>query len=121
MSVFGPSDAPCGVFSPSLCGGGTQAQLTFVRSTSTQNSAGEILLSFSTVGTWSLDLQPQPAGIQRLVHGIVKEVEYLAFIPGNPDIRELDRCYVCGSQMEVTQAAHYGFEHVEISLTHIGR
>lgn len=120
MSVFHADDAPCGVFG-AVAGTGLNARLVFARSTPYQTSAGEVLVSFSTVGAWTLELQPQPAGIQRLVHGVVKEVIYRAFIPGNPDIRELDRCYVSGVQLEVTQAAHYGMEHCEIDLTYIGR
>ena len=120
MSVFGADDAPCGVFG-AVAGTGLHQRLTFVRGVPYQTSSGEMIVSFTTIGSWTLELQPQPAGVQRLVHGIVKEVIFRAFIPGNPDIRELDRCSVSGVQLEVTQAAHYGQEHVEIDLTYVGR
>ena len=120
MSIFDADDAPCGVFGM-VAGTGLNQAITFMRSTTYQNSAGEVLVSFGNVGRYVLELQPQPAGVQRLVHGIVRDVVYRAFIMGNPDIRELDRCMLSGVQLEVTQAAHYGTEHAEIDLTYIGR
>lgn len=120
MSVFRADDAPCGVFG-AIDGAGLNQRIVFARAIATQNSAGEVLLSFSTIGSWVAELQPLPAGIQRLVHGIVKEIAYRAFLAGNADIRELDRCYISGAQLEVTQAAHYGYEHMEIDLVHLGR
>ena len=120
MGVFDADDAPCGVFG-AVDGMGTTITLPFVRGVSFQNSAAETLVSFSTIGTFTIDLQPLPAGIQRLVHGIVRDVAYRAFAPGNPDIRELDRTMISGVQVEVAQAAHYGTEHVELDFVHIGR
>ncbi len=120
MSVFRTDDAPCGVFGP-VAGTGLNQRVTFARALPYQTSAGEVLVSFSVIGSWVVELQPLPAGVQRLVHGIVKDVVYRAFLPGNPDIRELDRCYVSDVQLEVTQAAHYGQEHCEIDLVYVGR
>ena len=120
MSVFDADDAPCGVFG-AVAGTGLNTRIVFARATPYQTSSGEMLVSFSRIGAWTLELQPQPAGIQRLVHGIVKDVVYRAFLPGNPDIRELDRCSIAGAQLEVTQVAHYGNQHVEIDLTFVGR
>lgn len=120
MSIFATDDAPCGVFG-AVAGTGLNQRLAFARAMPYQTSAGEVLVSFSTVGAYTVELQPQPAGVQRLVHGIVKDVVYRAFLVGNPDIRELDRCYISGVQLEVTQAAHYGTEHCEVDLGYVGR
>ena len=120
MSIFQTGDAPCGVFR-ALDGFGTQQSIAFVRAQTSQNSAGDTLLSFIDIGTFSMDLQPLPSEIKREIGGIVVQMSHRAIVPGKPDIQELDRCFVDGWQLEVVQAAHYGEEHTELDFREVGR
>src|ERR1700675_1163952 len=112
--------APCPLFA-SPEGLSDWQTLSFQRSTKEQNSAGELLLSFSAVGSVLGELQPQPAGVTRVIHGVVLEVAYRFFVQGVPDIRELDRTTIDGAQLEVVTAAQWGQEHMEIDLKHLAR
>ena len=112
--------APCPLFAVPD-GMMTQQSLVFQRSTHDQTSAGEVVLSFANVGTFSVDLQPMPAGIVRVLHGVVYEVAYRMFLYNNPDIRDGDRCTVSSQQLEIITTARYGVEHVEADLRFIGR
>lgn len=99
----------------------TQQSLVFQRATRDQTSAGELVLSFANVATFSIDLQPMPAGTTRLIHGVVHEVAYRMFLYNNPDIRDGDRCTISAQQLEIITTARYGVEHVEADLKYIGR
>ena len=118
-SLFQLTD-PCPLFAPQP-GMGTQQSLVFQRATQGQTSAGEVVLSFATAGTFSVDLQPMPAGIVRILHGVVYEVAYRMFLFNNPDIRDGDRCTISAQQLEIITTARYGVEHVEADLRFIGR
>ena len=120
MSSLFALRAPCPLFGPS-CDAGDWQTLSFQRSTKEQNSAGELLLSFAAVGSVLGELQPRPAGVVRVIHGVVLEVAYTFFVQGAPDIRELDRTTVDGAQLEVVTAAAWGEEHMEVDLKHLGR
>lgn len=117
-SVFGPSDAPCGVFAPQ---GGTLMALEFFRQTPAQNSAGDTYLSFTSIGTVTLDVQPLPSKLVREIAGMVVEISHLCLGQGFVSLLERDRTMIYGAQVEVVQAAHYGLEHTEISLKDVAR
>ena len=129
-SIFnmGEQDLGC-IFAPTP-GYGADQYLSFVRSTLrlnnalTQprlNSAGESSLSFSPSGTFLVNLQPKPTGFLRLVQGQVVQLAYVAFVTGNADIRETDRCSVSGKRLECTNVLHYGTESTEVELVQLGR
>lgn len=112
--------APCPLFA-SQDGMSDWQTITFQRATRSQTSAGEIVLSYTTVGNFLGELQPQPAGITRAIHGIVLEVAYKFFVQGTPDIQELDRTTIAGDQVEVVTASQWGKEHMEIDLRYMAR
>lgn len=122
-SIFQLS-APCTIFAPDLCTGGTQQAILFARSLpkiEDQNSAGEVVLSFASIGTFTGDYQAQGGTYPRLMHGTVVQVDALFFVMGNPDLRVADRCTVSGARLEIISTQQFGFEHCEISLRHLGR
>ena len=118
MSVFSPSDAPCGVFAPQ---GGTLRTLEFFRQTPSQNSAGDTYLSFTSIGTFTLDMQPLPSKILRQVGGMVVEIATMGLGMGFVPLQARDRTYLDGAQVEVVQPTHYGQEHTEISFKDVAR
>ena len=112
---------PCDLFAPQD-GLSDWQTLTFQRATRTQTNAGEIVMSYAVIGNFLGELQPQPAGLARVIHGIVLEVAYRFFVDGAPDIEELDRVVLDeGDQLEVVTTAQWGEEHCEVDLKHIGR
>lgn len=128
MSIFSPTDGPCGIFSPEFCGMGTQQVVTFLRSVAlvqhrapTQTAAGEVLLSFVEIGTFLLDTQPAPAGYSRMAQGILVKVDMFMYGVGFVPVQEGDRCTLSAVRLEVTNALHWGQEHTEIELQHLGR
>lgn len=128
MSIFSPNDGPCGIFSPELCGMGLHQPVTFVRSAAlvqhrapTQNAAGEVLLSFIDIGTFLLEVQPAPAGYSRMAQGILVKVDVFMYGLGYVAVQEGDRCMLNGQRLEISNALHWGQEHTEIELQHMGR
>jgi hypothetical protein len=128
MSIFSPSDAPCGIFAPGGCVGDTQRLVTVTRAAHlvssaapVQNASGEVVLSFVSIGSVLMDLQPQNAGFLRQIQGQIIEIAYIGFVMGNPDIRVGDRAYISNAQTEVVNAGHYGIDHCEVQFKHIGR
>lgn len=127
MSLFHVDDAPCGPFAP-LVGDGPQLSVSFARPTSvnlrripTQNAAGEVLLSYAPIGSFSLEMQPHQAGFPRNIGGQIVEVAYVGFAPGNVDLRAGDRCYLSAIQLEIVNVMQYGTEHTELEFKQIGR
>ena len=129
MSIFSPNTGPCGIFGPLGCGAGGMTQaVTFVRAASllhgtapVQNTAGEVLLSFVTLGPYTLDVQPLPAGFTRMVAGQLIKVDVQMFGLGVVNIQEGDRCTLDGMRLEVTNALQYGQDHIEIECQQLGR
>ena len=128
MSLFRPRTTCQGIFTPGFCGAGLQTTLSFVRSEAllqhrmpTQSPAGEVLLSFAAIGTVAGDLQPNKGGIQRLVGGQVVEVAYAFFVPGEPDVQELDRAWIDGLQTEVVACNQWGRLYAEVLLRYVAR
>ncbi len=124
MSIFTPK-APCGIFAGQ---GGLTTTLSFVRATAalqhrapTQTAGGEVLTSYTPIGTLTGDLQPNKGGIQRLIAGQVVEVAYYFFVLGSPNVQELDRTIVEGRQTEVVAVNQFGGDYAEILLKQIGR
>ena len=120
MSSLFDVRAPCPLFAPA-CGGSDWQTLAFQRSTKEQNSAGELMLSFATVGTFLGELQPFGGNYIRMIHGTVVQIDAVFIVMGNPDMQVGDRCTVSNAQMEIVSTQVYGTEHAEISLKHIGR
>jgi hypothetical protein len=126
MSLFQLA-APCPLFQPAS-GFSDYATIQFVRaahlvaaSNITVNAAGETVLSFIPVGSYTGELQPAPAGLVRLIHGVVDKVDWRFVVLGMPDIQDGDRAYIAGKQVEVVTAAQWGVEHLEAELKYIGR
>ena len=128
MSIFSPSDAPCGIFR-ALPGDGLTAAVSFVRSDALlhghapkMTSAGEVLLSWTGIGTVALDWQPQPSGYVRQKQGVLVQVDVQAFAIGVVDLQEGDRCYGPeGKQLECVTVNHWGLDHTYIELQQVGR
>jgi len=98
-----------------LCGNTFVTSLTILRSVSNvQNSFGEAILSFVSVGSIKVDLQPtRPNGISRNIHGQVVKLAFIGIVTGNVDIREFDRAMVSQNVIEVTDVLNFG-DHKEI-------
>ena len=109
------------IFQPSGCAETTAQSLAFSRRTITQTSAGDTVQTFVSFATFAGDLQPQEAGLKRMIHGQVFEIDYHFYVLGNPDIRESDRCTISGGDVEVVSVRHFGGEHAEIDLLYMGR
>ena len=127
MSIFVPSDAPCGIFAPSLCGDGAYYTLSFARTTAllawrapSQTTAGELALSFTPISTVHMEMQPKSLPLARLIHGQVIEVAYTGFAPPTADIRITDRSYFLGKQLEVVNVLPW-VDHQEIEFRWVGR
>jgi len=99
-----------------MCGPTFVASLAILRSVSNaQNSYGEVLLSFISVGSIKIDLQPLAGGVSRNVHGQVVRVNFLGIVSGNADVREFDRAVVSSNVIEVIDVLNFG-DHKELSL-----
>ena len=119
-SIFDTGDAPCGVFAE-IDGNNTTRTIDFTRGIRSQNSAGEIEVLWRPAVTVTCDAQPMPAGLRREVHGQVFEVKWRLFQTGLTPIKDGDRTYLDGYQLEVTQISQYGSMSAEIDLGYIGR
>ena len=127
MSLF-TLTASCPIFAPSTCDGTPTMNITFQRAAHilegraiTVNSAGETVLSFVEVDTITGSLQPAGGNYVRMIQGTIMQIDAMFFVMGNPDIQVADRCTVSAVQMEAINVQHYGLEHAEISLHHVGR
>lgn len=98
----------------------TQA-LAFERAHISYTSAGDTTQSFVSLGSFALDLSPAPGGLQRSVHGIVREVALQGVCLGNPDLQPLDRTTLSGVRLEVVAVKRWGTEYADIDLAHLGR
>ena len=129
MGIFSLSEGPCGIFAQAgWCGARTMQTIPFVRAASlvhgtapAQNTAGEVLLSFVTLGPYTLQPQPLPAGFTRMVAGQLVAIDELFFDFGMVDLQEGDRCYLEGKQLEVKNVLRYYGDHQEIEMQQIGR
>jgi hypothetical protein len=65
-------------------------------------------------------MQPENRGLLREVHGIVLQVAWVGFAGLGADIRELDRVYFLGQQLEVAQVLPWP-DHKEIWYEEVGR
>ena len=130
MGIFSsPEHGACGIFAQDgWCGSQQVQDITFVRARSlllgtapVQNTAGEVLLSFATLGTYTLQPQPLPAGFTRMVAGQVVQIDQMFFDFGFVDLQTGDRCSFEGKQIEVTNVLPYYGSHQEIECKQIGR
>ena len=119
-SIFQNDDAPCGVFG-GVTGMDAFTSINFTRGFRSQNSAGEIETIYRPVVTIIGELNPIPAGITRELHGQVFMVKYNFYTVGVSPLKDGDRAYVNGAQVEVTQIAQYGTQHSEVQLGYLGR
>lgn len=131
QSVFNVNEPSpdCSIFAPQP-GYSTEQVVSFVRSTlrvnnnlsqPRLNSSGETGLSFATLGSYLMSLQPMRGGYVRLIQGTLTQINFLGFLVGNPDIIESDRCTVSGKRLEVVNVLHYGTESTEIELKYMAR
>lgn len=102
---------PC--FPNFLCGGGIVSLAILRAASNAQNSFGEVVLSFVSIGSIKVDLQPQAGGISRNVHGQVARVNFIGVVNGNPDVQEFDRSVISNVFIEVTDVLRWG-GHSEI-------
>ena len=130
MGIFSASEhGPCGIFAQrGWCGNPAVQELSFVRPASllhgtapVQNAAGEVLLSFVTLGPYTLEPQPLPAGFTRMVAGQLVAIDQLFFDFARNDLQEGDRCYFEGKQLEIKNVLRYYGDHHEIECQHVGR
>ena len=122
MTLFG-SPLTTGPFAP-CAGHGTTVALTFDRPTRSQDSAGEIVLSFASAVTVTGDLQPLAGAAsryQRYKPGTLDPVDYDFIVLGNADVRVADRTTVSAQALEVTAVDHWGTQHTEAWLMYVGR
>lgn len=101
-------------------GGPTTTTLAFYRKTSNllsaRNSAGELVLSFTSVATVTLALDPKGGDYPRFVHGTVAEVNFTGIATANLDLREGDRTRVSGAWVEIVNVQHYGTAQTVLDL-----
>ena len=98
---------------------GTRTTLVFSRATRTQNSSSEIVLSFASNLSLTLDLQPEGGTFPRYLAGTLRVVNYTAIYLGNPDVIEGDRVTVCSAQLEVVNVLRLGTEYAELALAYV--
>ena len=123
MSIFNKGSSVGHVFQ--RCDGeGTTALLSFSRISTSQNSAGEIIASFTgSVGSTLLgDLQPVPRDdYVRLHGGTMSEADFIFIVEGNPDILVGDRATISSTRVEAIEVDRWGTHHAEIFLRQMGR
>ncbi len=98
---------------------GTQTTLVFSRTSREQNSAGEIVLSFASNLSLTVDLQAEGGTFPRYLAGTLRVINYTAIHLGNPDVIEGDRVTVCSTQLEVVNVLRLGTEYAELALAHV--
>jgi len=122
MSLFGPP-LTTGPFAP-CAGHGTTVQLTFERPTRSQNSAGEVVLSFASAVTLTGDLQPYEGAAsyyKRHKPGTLDPVDYGFTVLANADVRPGDRTTISAQAVEIAAVDHWGTLHTEVWLMYVGR
>ena len=87
MTLFAPCPAGNTLFAPCSDAATTTAVLAFTSATRTQNSAGEVLLSFAPTFTLATELFPRTGSFQRFIQGQWTEINFtaihLAYAPVN--------------------------------------
>jgi hypothetical protein len=123
VSIFDKASSVGHVFQ--RCDGeGTTTLLSFSRISTSQNSAGEIIASFTgSVGATLLgDLQPIPRDeYVRLQGGTIAEADFLFLVEGNPDVNVGDRATISATRVEAIEVDRWGKHHAEIFLRYMGR
>jgi hypothetical protein len=95
---------------------GASTTVTFLRASASQNSAGEILLSYSSAVSLGVELQPEGGGYPRFLQGTVTEVNFTAYAYGGPDVRVGDRAVISGANVEVINVQYYPDAQTELAL-----
>ena len=108
-----------GVFAVCPDEGGTQAALVFVRAVSSQNSFGEVILSFASALTVEGDLQPAGGNYPRMIHGTLEQVNFDFIVFGNPDIRVGDRTTISAAAVEIINIDRFGTEQTEAQMKYV--
>ena len=91
MALFSPLPRT-GLLAPCLDAHGPITTLTQLRQMPlTQDATGEVVLTYTVIGTLTGRLEPQTGSVPRFVPGINVQVAYLFLLDGQADVRELDR------------------------------
>ena len=127
MSIYSPTDAPCGIYGD-VPGVGMTLTLSFARNaaehygrTPAQSPAGEVLQSYIAIGPYTGEYTPNHGGLERTKEGVIIDIAGDFVVKGIPDIRELDRVYIGRQQLEVVAPNQFGDDHLECQLRWIGR
>ena len=92
---------------------------TFQRATRDQNSAGELVLSFTDALSVTGELIPAVGAILRATYGTVNQVDATLYLEGNVDVRVADRVTVSATLIEVVNVRHYGVDATEAWLKYV--
>jgi hypothetical protein len=126
-SIFQVGDTPCGIFAPQD-GESLWTTVSFARtaaaqyaSNPTQTPGGEVLQSFINIGPYTGWLIPNHGGLERTEAGVIINLVYDFIVPGVVDLREGDRAYVNGRQIEIVAPNQFGQDHLEAQMKWLGR
>ena len=111
-----PATSSClfvGATSPGVT---TVTGVAFERPTRSVNSLGEVALSFASVATIAVDLQPGRGSFLRMLQGQVEATTYTGTIQGYVALQDGDRTSVYSALLEITTVGHYGTFQTEIML-----
>ncbi len=116
MSLFENQAASC-LFAGATSPGVTTVQaIVFQRPTRAMNSIGEVALSFASVATVTVDLQPGGGSFLRMVQGQVEATRYTGLIQGYAALQDGDRTSVYSALLEIVNVGHYGTFQTELVL-----
>lgn len=116
MTLFANQAVSC-LFAGGTTPGVTTVQaLAFARPTRAMNSIGEVTLTFVSVATLTMDLQPGGGTFLRMVQGQIEATRYTGLVWGYAALQDGDRTSVYSALLEVVNVGHYGTFQTEISL-----
>ena len=116
MALFDPTPASCLFAANGSQSIPTQVSLVFERPTRSQNSIGEVALSFASALTALVDLQPTGGGFWRMAQGQLETNNYTGVIQGYALVEVGDRASVYSALLEITNVGRFGTLQTEIGL-----
>lgn len=129
MSLFAPCASVNTLFAPCASAATLTTTLAFTSATRSQNSTGEVLLSFEPTFTLATELFPRTGTFQRFVQGQWTEINFTAIHLAYASITYGNRVTipppfaspVSGVLCEVVDVRHYGAETTELDLRFVRR
>ena len=111
-----------GFFSATI---GKVVTLNILRLSETQNSAGEMVLSYADIGPVTGTYEPGPTGMIRQLESVTVAVDHRLFVMGTVDVRERDRAllqlgYMSAEYIEALRPRFFD-GYMEIDWKDLGR